>query len=55
MNEREFDYREGNVFLLPPRDYHFFKVMEPSCFYFVWFIDHYFFKGRCTARLQSVV
>ena len=44
INQHEFEYREGNIFLLPPLDCHSFKIMEPSRFYFIRFTDHYFFK-----------
>ena len=42
INEHEFAYKPGNVFLLPPMDCHSFKIEEPSRFYFVRFTDHYF-------------
>jgi len=42
INQHEFKYREGNIFLLPPLDCHSFKISEPSRFYFVRFTDHYF-------------
>lgn len=44
INQHQFDYRAGNIFLLPPMDCHSFEIVEPSRFYFVRFTDHYFFK-----------
>ncbi|MEM7792066.1 MAG: AraC family transcriptional regulator [Verrucomicrobiota bacterium] len=44
INQHEFDYRTGNIFLLPPLDCHSFKVAEPSRFYYIRFTDHYFLK-----------
>ena len=45
INEHEFAYDVGNIFLLPPMDCHTFKIESPSCFYFVRFTDHYFLKS----------
>ena len=42
INEHEFKFEKGNVFLLPPLDCHSFKISEPSTFYFIRFTDHYF-------------
>lgn len=44
INQHEFQYHEGNIFLLPPLDCHSFKISEPSRFYFIRFTDHYFLK-----------
>lgn len=44
INQHEFEYHEGNIFLLPPLDCHSFKINEPSRFYFIRFTDHYFLK-----------
>lgn len=44
INEHEFEYHEGNIFLLPPLDCHTFKIKDPSRFYFIRFTDHYFLK-----------
>lgn len=44
INQHEFEYHEGNIFLLPPLDCHSFKIAEPSRFYFIRFTDHYFLK-----------
>jgi AraC-like DNA-binding protein len=46
INQHEFEYQEGNIFLLPPLDCHSFKVEEASKFYFIRFTDHYFFKNN---------
>ncbi|NOQ28007.1 MAG: helix-turn-helix domain-containing protein [Bacteroidales bacterium] len=45
INQHEFEYHEGNIFLLPPLDCHSFKINEPSKFYFIRFTDHYFLKN----------
>ncbi len=42
INQHEFSFQEGNVFLLPPLDCHSFKIDEASRFYFIRFTDHYF-------------
>jgi AraC-like DNA-binding protein/mannose-6-phosphate isomerase-like protein (cupin superfamily) len=42
INQHEFTYKAGHVFLLPPLDCHSFKVQEPSRFYYIRFTDHYF-------------
>lgn len=44
INQHEFEYHEGNIFLLPPLDCHSFKIKDPSRFYFIRFTDHYFLK-----------
>ncbi|MBK1880118.1 AraC family transcriptional regulator [Pelagicoccus mobilis] len=44
INKNLFEYREGNIFLLPPLDCHSFKIAKPSRFYFIRFTDHYFLK-----------
>lgn len=44
INQHEFEYHEGNIFLLPPLDCHSFKISEASRFYFIRFTDHYFLK-----------
>ncbi|WNJ19350.1 AraC family transcriptional regulator [Pontibacter sp. G13] len=44
INQHEFEYQEGNVFLLPPLDCHSFRIEAPSRFYFIRFTDHYFLK-----------
>lgn len=49
INQHEFEYKDGNIFLLPPLDCHSFKIEEPSKFYFIRFTDHYFLNdGRLT-------
>ncbi|PXY02321.1 AraC family transcriptional regulator [Marinifilum breve] len=45
INNHEFEYHEGNIFLLPPLDCHSFKIKEESRFYFIRFTDHYFLKN----------
>lgn len=44
INQHEFEYHEGNIFLLPPLDCHSFKIVEKSRFYFIRFTDHYFLR-----------
>ena len=44
INQHEFEYKEGNIFLLPPLDCHSFKIEEHSRFYFISFTDHFFLK-----------
>lgn len=44
INKHEFEYKEGNIFFLPPLDCHSFKVMSKSRFYFIRFTDHYFLQ-----------
>ena len=45
INQHEFAYRAGNIFLLPPLDCHSFKINTLSRFYFIRFTDHYFLKN----------
>ncbi|WP_066633063.1 AraC family transcriptional regulator [Labilibacter marinus] len=42
INQHEFEYQAGNIFLLPPLDCHSFKIKETSRFYFIRFTDNYF-------------
>lgn len=42
INQHEFEFKTGNIFLLPPLDCHSFKINEPSTFYFIRFTDYYF-------------
>lgn len=49
INQHEFGYQEGNIFLLPPLDCHSFKINEPSRFYFIRFTDHYFLNNNLLA------
>ncbi|BDD12618.1 transcription regulator (plasmid) [Fulvitalea axinellae] len=44
INDKTFEYKEGNVFLLPPLDCHSFKIHEKTTFYFIRFTDLYFSK-----------
>ncbi len=53
INQHEFKYRPGNVFLLPPMDCHSFKIIEPSRFYFVRFTDHYFMNSEKLADYKD--
>lgn len=53
INQHEFEYQEGNIFLLPPLDCHSFKIKAPSKFYFIRFTDHYFLKNKGLANYQN--
>ncbi len=44
INQHEFEYQAGNIFLLPPLDCHSYRIKEPTRFYFIRFTDHYFLK-----------
>ena len=44
INMHEFEYKEGNIFLLPPLDCHSFKISVPTRFYFIRFTDNYFMQ-----------
>ncbi len=46
INQHEFAYKPGNIFLLPPLDCHSFKIERPSRFYFIRFTDHYFLSDK---------
>ena len=46
INNHEFEYKQGNIFLLPPLNCHSFKIEEESRFYFIRFTDHYFLKNN---------
>tara|TARA_R100000027_G_scaffold53825_2_gene42789 strand:+ start:11422 stop:12285 length:864 start_codon:yes stop_codon:yes gene_type:complete len=45
INSHEFEYKAGNIFLLPPLDCHSFRVQEPSRFYYIRFTDHFFMNN----------
>ncbi|ANQ47732.1 AraC family transcriptional regulator [Flammeovirga sp. MY04] len=45
INDHEFEYKEGNIFLLPPLDCHSFKIKETTRFMFIRFTDHYFMNS----------
>jgi len=45
INQHEFEYQTGNIFLLPPLDCHSFRIIETTKFYFIRFTDYYFFKN----------
>lgn len=53
INQHEFEYREGNIFLLPPLDCHFFKITKMSRFYFIRFTDHYFLRGNSLMKYNE--
>jgi AraC-like DNA-binding protein len=53
INQHEFAYEAGNIFLLPPLDCHSFCIGEPSRFYFVRFTDHYFLKNDGPTDYQA--
>ncbi|BDD05396.1 AraC family transcriptional regulator [Aureibacter tunicatorum] len=42
VNEHEFEYHGGNIFLLPPLDCHSFIIKQTSIFHFIRFTDHFF-------------
>ncbi|MCU4175232.1 AraC family transcriptional regulator [Carboxylicivirga sp. N1Y90] len=44
IKQHEFEYKEGNIFFLPPLDCHSFNITKPSKFYFIRFTDHYFLQ-----------
>lgn len=53
INQHEFEYHPGNVFLLPPLDCHSFKIQQPSRFFFIRFTDHYFLSDHKLADYQG--
>ncbi|WP_020527728.1 AraC family transcriptional regulator [Flexithrix dorotheae] len=53
INQHEFDYEAGNIFLLPPLDCHSFKIKEFSRFYFIRFTDHYFLNNHKLADYKE--
>ena len=46
INQHEFPYCPGNIFLLPPLDCHSFKIEEESRFFFIRFTDHFFMSNE---------
>lgn len=42
INYNDFEYRSGNIFLLPPLNCHSFTIEECTKFYFIKFSDQYF-------------
>jgi len=53
INQHEFAYGPGNIFLLPPLDCHAFKIHEASRFFFIRFTDHYFLSDQKLADYKS--
>ncbi|MFZ1809023.1 MAG: AraC family transcriptional regulator [Cyclobacteriaceae bacterium] len=53
INQHEFAYQPGNIFLLPPLDCHSFRINEPSRFFFIRFTDHYFLSDHKLADYKS--
>ncbi len=53
INQHQFNYHSGNIFLLPPLDCHSFKIEEPSRFYFIRFTDHYFLHNDGLTDYQA--
>lgn len=53
INQHEFAYKAGNIFLLPPLDCHSFKIEQPSRFYFIRFTDHYFLNDHRLTDYKS--
>jgi AraC-like DNA-binding protein len=49
INQHEFEYEPGNVFLLPPLDCHSFRIQERSRFFFIRFTDNYFLNNYKSA------
>ena len=41
----EFEYRSGNIFLLPPLNCHSFTINDSSRFIFIKFLDNFFLHG----------
>ncbi len=50
INDHEFEFQAGNIFLLPPLDCHSFKLAELTRFYYVRFTDHYFLNNDGLTR-----
>ncbi|WP_025762955.1 AraC family transcriptional regulator [Dyadobacter tibetensis] len=53
INQSEFGYSTGNIFLLPPLDCHSFKIQEKTRFYFIRFTDLYFTKEAPTGNYKE--
>ena len=53
INTHEFEYRAGNIFLLPPLDCHSFKVSQPSRFYYLRFTDYLFRRAFGEAQYST--
>jgi len=53
INQMEFPYASGNIFLLPPLDCHSFKIKEKTTFYFISFTDLYFSKEALNSNYQD--
>ncbi|OJJ23121.1 AraC family transcriptional regulator [marine bacterium AO1-C] len=53
INLSEFEYKAGNIFLLPPMDCHSFKIQQPSRFFFIRFTDHYFLNNDQLINYKS--
>ncbi|MCI4671446.1 MAG: AraC family transcriptional regulator [Bacteroidia bacterium] len=53
INQHEFEYQAGNIFLLPPLDCHSFRIFESTRFYFIRFTDHYFLNENKLADYKE--
>lgn len=53
INVHEFEYKAGNIFLLPPLDCHSFKISEPSRFYYIRFTDHFFMNENGLTQYED--
>ncbi len=53
INYTDFEYRSGNIFLLPPLNCHSFSIDEPTKFYFIKFSDQYFLNKSSQQSLSK--
>ncbi|SHG55286.1 helix-turn-helix domain-containing protein [Pedobacter caeni] len=58
LNDKSYNYKEGDVFLLRPEDAHYFEIAEHSQFIFVKFTEQLFIEkleGGKTAKWMEVI
>jgi AraC-like DNA-binding protein len=54
INNNQFQYRSGNLFLVTPKDIHSFEILTPTKFFFLRF-NEYYIKTNSQKRMQETV
>jgi len=53
INEMEFSYKPGNLFLVAPNDSHIFKIEDPTQFFFIRFNNGFVHSSKKDQQLSS--
>ena len=54
INNNQFQYRSGNLFLVTPQDIHSFEILTPTKFFFLRF-NEYYIKTNSQKGMQEIV